>query len=194
MKKEEKQVALNALKDRYQNCMACPLATQGRTQVVFGTGNSDSQLVIIGEAPGADEDKQGAPFVGRAGKLLTSMLQEAGFVREELYISNVAKCRPPQNRPPTTQESSTCSKILLFQEIKIIKPKVICTLGATATQSIMGPETKISAVRGNFYRLKEYLIVPTYHPAYILRDPSKRAIVVADLNKIRIKIELLNAE
>lgn len=194
IKNHEKTRALNHLKDLYKNCTACPLAFQGRTQVVFGTGNSNASLILVGEAPGKDEDKKGIPFIGKAGKLLTELLKQAEFNRNDIYISNVAKCRPQKNRPPTAIESSTCSKLLLFAEINIIQPKIICTLGATATQALLGPNNKIGIIRGTFCHYKEYLIVPTYHPAYLLRDPSKKNIVINDLKKINKKIKELNAQ
>ena len=190
----EKTELLNQLKARYKNCTSCPLATQGRTQVVFGQGNPDAKLMLVGEGPGKDEDIQGAPFVGRSGKLLMSLLQATGLTREQIYISNVVKCRPPNNRPPTPYESKTCTNILLWQEIEIIKPMVICTLGNTATQALLGPHQKINGIRGTLQAHNGYLIMPTYHPAYLLRNPTKKNIVLDDLRKILATIQKSNAK
>jgi len=175
---------LAALKKRYHQCMQCPLASQGRSQVVFGVGPATASLMIIGEAPGKDEDAQGAPFVGRSGRLLTTLLNEAGIDRGAVYISNIAKCRPPANRPPTPTESATCSQLLLLQEINIIRPLVICTLGATATQTFIESSISISELRGEIIQTPYFALLPTYHPSYVLRNRKAGALVVADLVKI----------
>jgi DNA polymerase len=182
MEKQKKEQALEILKETCKNCDKCTLATT-RQQVVFGYGNPGALVMFIGEAPGADEDTQGKPFVGRAGKLLTTMMSEAGLLREKVYISNIAKCRPPQNRPPTSEESSTCKNLILFKEIEIINPLIICTLGSTATQALLG-STQINSTRGKLHSFNNIPLLPTYHPAYILRDPSKRDLVIADFKKI----------
>jgi DNA polymerase len=176
---------------KYIDCTACPLSTQGRKQVVFGNGNAQTTLMFIGEGPGRDEDQQGLPFVGRAGQLLTKIIEAMGLKREEVYISNVVKCRPPGNRAPLPIESSTCKNLLLFKEIDIIKPKIICTLGATATQALLGDDVRITKARGIFVEFKGALLIPTYHPAYLLRNPAEKKTVWEDMKKIMAKLEEL---
>lgn len=183
---------LNALKEKYRGCMRCPLATQGRKQVVFGTGNPQATLMFVGEGPGRDEDIQGAPFVGRAGQLLTKIIEAMGLNRTDVYISNVVKCRPPENRAPLPDESTTCSSILLLKEIEIIQPLIICTLGATATALLLGADTKISKARGLFHSFKGRLVLPTYHPAYLLRNPAEKKVVWEDMKIILSKIAELS--
>ncbi len=172
------------LKKRYAGCTQCPLARQGRTQVVFGTGPATASLMIIGEAPGRDEDLQGMPFVGRSGKLLTTLLASAGINRANVYISNIAKCRPPENRPPTPVESATCSSLLLLHEIAIIRPRIIFTLGATATNTFIDSPLTISALRGSLIDTPYFSILPTYHPSYVLRNKKAGEIVISDFLKV----------
>ena len=191
MKFIDKKAALEALFLPYKQCRKCPLATQGRTQVVFGVGNPESPLMFVGEGPGRDEDKLGQPFVGRAGQLLTKIIEAMGFARSDVYISNVVKCRPPSNRVPLPDESNTCKNLLLFKEIEIIKPKVICTLGATATQALLGDGVKITNARGQFATFKDTLVLPTYHPAYLLRNPAEKRTVWEDMKKLMGKLEEL---
>jgi uracil-DNA glycosylase len=179
---------LNALKAEYSKCSRCPLAAQGRSQVVFGHGNPEAKLMFIGEAPGKDEDLSGRPFIGRAGKILTSIIESMGLSRNDVYISNVAKCRPPNNRPPTAGESAACKELLLMKEIEIIQPQIICTLGNTATQALLGKESAINVARGQFHAFNNVLVLPTYHPAYLLRSPSKKAIVLDDMKIILAKL------
>lgn len=168
--KETKSLQLQKLYEPYKKCIACPLGALGRQTVVFGEGNSDAQLMIIGEAPGADEDKQGKPFVGRSGKFLTKILISLGIDRNEIFITNSVKCRPPQNRKPTPLESKTCKDVLLINQINIIKPKVICTLGSAAIESLLEKSIKISEKRGSHLYFNSIIVIPTYHPAYILRN------------------------
>lgn len=184
-----KQDLLNKIKIDYKNCEKCPLAKQGRNQVVFGKGNINAKIMFIGEGPGRDEDAQGAPFVGRAGKLLTKMIETMGCTREDVYISNVVKCRPPNNRTPLPDETNICKKLILFKEIEILKPEVICCLGASATKALLGEETKISNARGVFFNLNKTKIMPTFHPAYLLRNPSAKKQVWEDLKKIIVYLE-----
>lgn len=188
MSKEEQ---LAALRHKYTGCTECPLGTMGRTQVVFGMGNPDAQLMFIGEGPGRDEDLQGKPFVGRAGKLLTSIITAMELKREDVYISNVVKCRPPQNRTPLPHEAATCSSILLLHEIAIIQPRIICLLGASPTKALLGDDILISKVRGNLFSLNEYKVIPTYHPAYLLRNPAAKKIVWQDMQVILKEIKRL---
>lgn len=187
----EKNKVLQALFEPCKQCQGCPLATQGRAQVVFGVGNPYSPLMFVGEGPGRDEDKQGEPFVGRAGQLLTKIIEAMGFARGDVYISNVVKCRPPENRTPLPDESDVCKNLLLFREIEIIQPKIICTLGATATQAMLGNDVKISAVRGQFKTFKNTLVLPTYHPAYLLRNPAEKRTVWEDMKKVMEKLKEL---
>ncbi len=171
------------------NCAACPLSTQGRTQVVFGHGDPQAHLMFVGEGPGRDEDEQGSPFVGRAGQLLNKIIEAMKLTRDSVYISNVVKCRPPNNRVPLPTESDTCKKILLFKEIDIIQPTVICTLGSTATQALLGNDVKITKARGIFHTYKNIAVMPTYHPAYLLRNPDAKKIVWEDMKKIMAKLQ-----
>ena len=185
---------LEQIKKHYKNCQKCPLAGQGRAQVVFGQGNANAKLMLIGEGPGRDEDKQGIPFIGRAGQLLTKIIEAMKLKREDIYISNVVKCRPPGNRHPQPDESSTCKQLILFKEIEIIKPQIICTLGSCATQALLGTDIKISKSRGIFHesRLGEsrpVLIMPTFHPAYLLRNPAAKKDVWEDMKKIMEKLK-----
>lgn len=187
---KEKNNLLSVIKKRYKDCQECPLAQQGRSQVVFGTGNPTAQLMFIGEAPGRDEDREGEPFIGRAGKLLTKIIEAMGLSRQDVYITNVVKSRPPNNRTPTIQERETCKKLILLKEIDIIKPKIICTLGAPSTQALLGDEVKISRVRGQFFEWNGHRIIPTYHPAYLLRNPSEKRTVWEDMKKIMKELSL----
>ncbi|MFA6263935.1 MAG: uracil-DNA glycosylase [Candidatus Babeliales bacterium] len=174
------------------HCTACPLATQGRSHVVCGHGNPHAQLMFVGEGPGRDEDEQGLPFVGRAGQLLTKIIEAMKLKREDVYISNVVKCRPPGNRAPLPIESDTCKKLLLFREIDIIKPTLICTLGATAVQAVLGDGVTITRARGTFYDYKGIPVMPTYHPAYLLRNPDAKRVVWEDMKKIMERLEHIN--
>lgn len=187
-----KAEALKDLYAKYTKCQGCGLLGQGRSRVVFGAGNPNSSLIFVGEAPGRDEDKQGVPFVGRAGQLLTKIIEAMGFKREDVFITNVVKCRPPENRTPISEERESCKKCILMHELEIIKPKVICTLGACPTQGLLGDDVKISHTRGIFAEWKGYLVLPTYHPAYLLRNPDAKRIVWEDMKKILAKLQELN--
>jgi uracil-DNA glycosylase len=176
-----KQQLLDELYRPYRHCMMCPLGSLGRTHVVFGEGNPDAKLMLIGEAPGAQEDKEGRPFVGRSGKLLTRTLESLGVQRKDIFITNIVKCRPPNNRPPTKLESDTCKELLLFKQIKIIEPKVICTLGSVAINSLLNDSFKITQVHGKIKKWQNIVLLPTYHPAYILRNPKELPTFVGDL-------------
>lgn len=182
--KKDNATLLEELYKPYQKCQECPLGSLGRKTIVFGEGNPQAQLMFVGEGPGRDEDLQGRPFVGRAGKLLTKIIQAMNLQRNDVFISNVVKCRPPGNRTPLPIESNTCKKILLFKQIEIIKPHIICTLGATATQALLGSNVRISQVRGRFQKLCDILIMPTYHPAYLLRNPAEKRTVWNDMKKL----------
>jgi DNA polymerase len=150
---------------------------------VFGDGNPEAKLVFIGEAPGRDEDVQGLPFVGAAGKLLTRIIEAMGFRRQEVYIGNILKCRPPQNRNPLPQEIAVC-KHYIDEQLRIINPRFICTLGKFAAQTLLETTTPITKLRGQFFEYRDISLVPTFHPAYLLRNPSGKKLVWEDMKKI----------
>lgn len=179
--KAQKQALLDKLYAPYKKCTQCPLGMLGRKTVVFGEGDPNAQLMFIGEGPGADEDAQGRPFVGRSGKLLTQLIELAGLTREQVFITNVVKCRPPNNRPPMPIETTTCKNLFLINQIKIIKPKIICTLGASALTGLLEKEVKITKIRGTLIPFGESTILPTYHPAYILRNPKELPFLAQDI-------------
>ena len=171
------------------NCTRCPLH-EGRTQVVQTVGNYQADLMFIGEAPGADEDAKGEPFVGRAGQLLNKIIEAIGMKREEVCIGNINRCRPPGNRQPTLPEAHTCKPFLL-REIAVIRPKVIVVLGNTALHNLLDTKVGITRMRGQFHEYYGVKVMPTFHPAYLLRDPSKKREVWDDMKKVR---EYLNSE
>jgi uracil-DNA glycosylase family 4 len=173
---------LKLIRDDLGECTRCRLH-EGRTHLVFGTGNPSARLMFVGEAPGQDEDEQGLPFVGRAGQLLTKMIESMGFRRDDVYIANVLKCRPPGNRPPKPDEVATCEPFLRKQ-IASIKPEVLCALGSFAAQAVLRREDKISSMRGKFFLIDGVTVMPTYHPAYLLRNPGEKRTVWEDLQKI----------
>jgi DNA polymerase len=177
--------ALNAIKiDIGPDCSRCKLHTLGRRQVVFGVGNPNADLMFVGEAPGADEDIQGEPFVGRAGQLLTKIIEAINLNREDVYIANVIKCRPPQNRNPEPDEVEQCEPFL-FRQIETIKPKVIVALGKFAAQSLLKTTEPITRIRGREYTYRDAILMPTYHPAYLLRNPSSKREVWEDMKRVR---------
>jgi DNA polymerase len=165
-------------------CTRCKLHTLGRKQVVFGVGNSNADLMFVGEAPGADEDIQGEPFVGRAGQLLTKIIEAIGMKREDVYIANVIKCRPPGNRNPEPDEVDRCEPFL-FRQIDAIKPKVIVALGKFAAQSLLRTTDPITRIRGREYNYRNAILMPTYHPAYLLRNPASKRDVWEDMKRVR---------
>jgi uracil-DNA glycosylase len=165
------------------DCTRCPLHQQ-RTHVVHTEGNRKARLMFVGEAPGADEDAQARPFVGRAGQLLTKIIEAIGFKREEVLIGNVNRCRPPGNRPPTPEEASICKPFLL-REIAVVQPEVIVVLGNTAMRNLLDTREGITRLRGRFQEYKGIKVMPTFHPAYLLRDPSKKRETWEDLKKVR---------
>lgn len=171
------------------DCTRCKLCTLGRRQVVFGVGNPKARLMFVGEAPGEEEDKQGEPFVGRAGQLLTKIIEAIGLTRDQVYIANVIKCRPPGNRNPEPDEVETCEPFL-FKQIDIIKPRVIVPLGKFAAQSLLRTSEPITRMRGREYSYRGATLIPTFHPAFLLRNPSAKREVWDDMKKVR---ELLQA-
>ena len=171
------------------NCTRCPLH-QGRTKIVHSEGNPNAELVFVGEAPGADEDASGRPFVGRAGQLLNKIIEAIGLKREDVFIGNVNRCRPPGNRQPTIEEARTCKPFLL-REIAVLRPKIIVVLGNTATQNLLDTKTGITKIRGEFQDYYGVKVMPTFHPAYLLRDPSKKREVWEDMKKVRDELNRL---
>jgi uracil-DNA glycosylase family 4 len=165
-------------------CTRCKLHTLGRTQVVFGVGNPDADLMFVGEAPGADEDEQGEPFVGRAGQLLTKIIEAIGLRREDVYIANIIKCRPPGNRNPEPDEVEQCEPFL-FRQVAAVKPKVIVALGKFAAQSLLRTTDPITRLRGRSFNYRGATLIPTFHPAFLLRNPSAKREVWEDMKRVR---------
>jgi DNA polymerase len=170
------------------DCTRCKLH-RTRNQIVFGDGSPQAQLVFIGEGPGADEDAQGLPFVGRAGKLLTQMIEAMGLARPDVYICNVVKCRPPENRTPEKDEVATCSPYL-FRQLDVLKPRVIVCLGSVAAQTLLATNRGISHFRGEWMNFRGYKLLATYHPAYLLRNPAAKGEVWKDLQKVMAELGL----
>ena len=177
------QHALQAFHDAIRDCQKCALAA-GRTHVVFGSGNPTADIMFVGEAPGYYEDREGRPFVGAAGKLLDRLLHEIGLQRSEVFMANVLKCRPPQNRDPLPEEVEAC-KPYLFEQIGLIKPRVICTLGNFATQLLLEQKVGIMKVRGRSFQVKDYLVFPMLHPAAALHREALQASVREDFQNLR---------
>ncbi len=176
---------LVALREHIGDCTRCKLHKQGRTHVVFGAGNPRAQLMFVGEAPGADEDLQGEPFVGRAGQLLTKIIQSIGLERSDVYIANVIKCRPPGNRNPEPDEVATCQPFL-FRQIDTIRPRVVVALGTFAAHTLLGTDAPISRIRGHVHPFRhDSSLIPTFHPAYLLRSPDRKRDVWEDMKKVR---------
>lgn len=177
--------ALAAIKDEIgPACTRCKLHQLGRSQVVFGVGNPEAQLMFVGEAPGADEDEQGVPFVGRAGQLLTKIIEAIELTRDQVYIANVIKCRPPQNRNPEPDEVETCEPYL-FRQIDAIRPKVIVALGKFGAQTLLKTDEPISRIRGRVFDFRGSKLIPTFHPAYLLRNPPAKREVWEDMKLVR---------
>ena len=176
--------ALVAIRTDIGDCTRCKLSTMGRTQIVFGVGNPEADLMFVGEAPGADEDIQGFPFVGRAGQLLTKIIEAIQLKREDVYIANVIKCRPPGNRNPEPDEVATCEPFL-FRQIDVIRPKVIVALGKFGAQTLLRTLDPISKLRGRVFAFRGAKLVPTFHPAYLLRNPSSKREVWEDMKLVR---------
>jgi DNA polymerase len=166
------------------DCTRCKLHRMGRTQIVFGVGNPRADLMFIGEAPGHDEDLQGIPFVGRAGQLLTKIIEAIELKRDDVYIANVIKCRPPENRNPENDEVGSCEPFL-FRQVQAIKPRVIVALGTFAAQSLLRTNDPISRLRGKVFLYGEAQLIPTFHPAYLLRSPERKREVWEDMKKVR---------
>jgi DNA polymerase len=183
----EKEKALGALRDEIGDCQRCRLST-GRKNLVFGEGSPDADLMFIGEGPGREEDRQGRPFVGDAGKVLTNLIKKMGLKREEVYIANIVKCRPPMNRDPESDEVQTCSPFL-ERQIEIIQPKVIMALGRIASHRLVGSMVPISRLRGTFYEFKGIPLMSTFHPAYLIRNPKDKWLTWEDAQKVLEKLK-----
>jgi uracil-DNA glycosylase len=170
------------------DCSRCKLHKLGRKQIVFGVGNPNADLMFVGEAPGRDEDEQGEPFVGRAGQLLTKIIEAIGLKREDVYIANVIKCRPPENRNPEPDEVATCEPFL-FRQIDAIKPKVIVALGTFAAHAVLKTDMPISRLRGRTYNYRGAQLIATFHPAYLLRSPERKRDTWEDMKKVRALLQ-----
>ena len=180
---------LERLRKEVSTCVQCVLH-RGRRQTVFGEGSLTAKLMFVGEAPGSEEDLQGRPFVGQAGKLLTKIIEAIGFSREEVYIANIIKCRPPGNRAPLPEEIHSCEPYLIRQ-IERIRPKLLCALGKYAAIVLVRKEEPISLLRGNFYDYQGIPVMPTFHPAYLLRNPSAKRLVWEDMKKLKAALQKL---
>lgn len=177
------KLTLEGVRSELGDCRRCKLA-QTRKNIVFGEGNPQAKLVLIGEAPGNDEDIEGRPFVGEAGKLLDRIIESIDLKREDVYIANIIKCRPSQNRNPESDEIAACEPFLIKQ-LEAIKPKIICALGAVAAQTLLKTRETISRLRGRFHNLPGVKVMPTYHPAFLLRSPGKKREVWEDMKMIQ---------
>jgi len=179
-------MTLDSIRAEIGDCQRCKLAPK-RTNIVFGSGNPDAELVFVGEAPGFDEDQQGLPFVGRAGQLLTKIIESINLKREDVYICNVLKCRPPENRNPESDEVAACNPFMKKQ-LAAIRPKVVCCLGTFAAQTVLQTVAPISKLRGKFYDMDGMRVIATFHPAYLLRSPDKKREVWEDMKQIRAEL------
>ena len=175
--------ALIAIQEEIGDCTRCPLAYAGRRKIVFGDGDANARLMFVGEGPGADEDVQGLPFVGKAGQLLNNMIQAMGLKREQVYIANIVKCRPPANRTPEPVEANTCDQFLL-QQIDVVQPEVVVALGSTAAMYLLGVKQSLSSLRGRWHTCRGAKLAVTYHPAFLLRDPRQKAEAWKDLQMV----------
>jgi len=185
----DKAIALNALRAEIGDCTRCPLAYAGRHTIVFADGDPNARLMFVGEGPGADEDASGIPFVGKAGQLLNNMINAMGLKREQVYIANIVKCRPPQNRVPEPVEANTCSPFLLRQ-IDIVRPQVIVALGATAATYLLGVRQSLGSLRGSWHSCRGAKVAVTYHPAFLLRDPRQKGEAWKDLQRVMAELGL----
>ncbi len=179
---------LKIIREDIGDCTRCKLHRLGRRQIVFGVGNPTADLMFVGEAPGADEDIQGIPFVGRAGQLLTKIIEAIGLSRDDVYIANVIKCRPPENRNPEPDEVEMCEPFL-FRQIDSIHPKVIVALGTFAAKALLKTQDSISRLRGRVYDYRGAKLIPTFHPAFLLRSPDRKRDVWEDMKKVRALLQ-----
>lgn len=186
---EQRPAALQAIRDLIGDCTRCPLAYAGRRNIVFGDGDPNARLMFVGEGPGADEDASGIPFVGKAGQLLNNMINAMGLKREQVYIANIVKCRPPANRTPEPVEANTCSPFLL-QQIDTIRPEVIVALGGTAATYLLGVKQSLASLRGTWHSCRGAKVAVTYHPAFLLRDPTQKGEAWKDLQRVMAELGL----
>ncbi len=184
----DRKQALIELKTTVQSCTKCGELASTRTQTVFGAGHVRAKLVFVGEAPGFDEDRQGLPFVGKAGQLLTKMIEAIGMTRKEVFICNVLKCRPPQNRNPKPEEVINCAPYL-WAQLDVIKPKIICALGNFAAQNLLQTTKPISQLRGSVHETRGFRVICTFHPAYLLRNPDDKRKAWEDLKRVRQEVD-----
>ena len=184
--------ALAAIRHDIGDCTRCKLHRLGRRQIVFGVGNPHARLMFVGEAPGRDEDLQGIPFVGRAGQLLTKMIEAMGYQRDDVYIANVIKCRPPENRNPEPDEVAACEPFM-FRQVETIRPVVIVALGTFAAQALLKTQDSISRLRGRVYRYGSARLIPTFHPAYLLRSPDRKRDTWDDLKRAKALLDEADA-
>lgn len=181
--------ALQAIRYEIGDCTRCPLAYAGRRNIVFGDGDPGARLMFVGEGPGADEDASGLPFVGKAGQLLNNMIAAMGLKREEVYIANIVKCRPPANRVPEPVEANTCAQFLVKQ-IDVVQPEVIVALGATAATYLLGVKQSLASLRGHWHSCRGAKLAVTYHPAFLLRDPRQKGEAWKDLQRVMAEMGL----
>ena len=186
---DQRAAALRVIQEEIGDCTRCPLAYAGRHKIVFGDGDPNAELMFVGEGPGADEDEQGLPFVGKGGQLLNNMIAAMGLKREQVYIANIVKCRPPQNRVPEPVEANTCTPFLLRQ-MDTVRPKVVVALGATAATYLLGRKTSLSSLRGMWHSVRGAKLAVTYHPAYLLRDPRQKGEAWKDLQMVMAELGL----
>jgi DNA polymerase len=185
----ERAAALEAVRSDIGDCTRCPLAYAGRHTIVFADGDPNAQIMFVGEGPGADEDASGLPFVGKAGQLLNNMIAAMGLKREEVYIANIVKCRPPANRQPEPVEANTCSQFVIRQ-IDIVQPRVIVALGATAATYLLGVKQSLASLRGIWHTARGAKVAVTYHPAFLLRDPRQKGEAWKDLQRVMAELGL----
>jgi uracil-DNA glycosylase family 4 len=177
-----------SIRNEIGECTRCKLS-QNRQKIVFGDGDVNARLMFVGEGPGADEDAQGVPFVGRAGQLLNNMITAMGLKREQVYIANVVKCRPPQNRVPEPEEAHTCMQFL-YQQIEVVRPEVLVALGSTAATYLLAAKASLSALRGRIHNYRGMKLIVTYHPAFLLRDPRQKKEAWRDLQMAMVELGL----
>lgn len=185
----KKAAALLRLRETIGDCTRCPLAYAGRHTIVFADGDPNAQLMFVGEGPGADEDESGVPFVGKAGQLLNNMIAAMGLAREQVYVANIVKCRPPKNRVPEPVEANTCSPFLL-QQIDIVQPKIIVALGSTAATYLLGVRSPLAGLRGQWHEVRGAKCAVTFHPAFLLRDPRQKGEAWKDLQRVMVELGL----
>jgi uracil-DNA glycosylase family 4 len=185
----DRVAALEAIRKDIGDCTRCPLAYGGRRNIVFGNGDPNARLMFVGEGPGADEDTQGLPFVGKSGQLLNNMIGAMGLRREDVYVANIVKCRPPANRQPEPVEANTCTQFLLRQ-MDVVQPEVVVALGATAAMYLLGVRQSLASLRGRFHMVRGAKCAITFHPAFLLRDPTKKADAWKDLQMVMAEMGL----